>query len=75
MWYVRVHTLLLPCPAMKEDSAHIIRTAFQEQRFQIFWEYQPTSIPTVWQLLIYLTDPRISCLEQDPSSTDDEDSE
>ena len=65
------------CPAMKEESAHIILDcpAFQEQRFQIFWEYQPTSIPTVWQLLIYLTDPRISCLEQDPSSTDDEDSE
>ena len=47
------------CPAMKEESAHIILDcpAFQEQRFQIFWEYQPTSIPTVWQLLTYLTDP------------------
>ena len=61
------------CPAIREESAHIILDcpAFQEQRFNCFWEYQPQSISTVWQLLLFLTDPRVSCLEQDSSSGGD----
>ena len=61
------------CSASKEESAHIILDcpAFQEQRLQIFWEYQPTTISTVQQLLLYLTDPQICHLEDDSSSTDE----
>ena len=61
------------CPAIREESAHIILDcpAFLEQRFQIFWEYQPTSIATVWQLLLFLTSPQVSGLEEDSSSEDD----
>ena len=61
------------CPADREESAHIILDcpAFQEQRLQTFWEYQPISITTVWQLLLYLTHPSISCLEDDLSSETD----
>ena len=62
------------CSADREESAHIILEcpAFQEERLQIFWEYQPTSITAIWQLLLFLTHPRVSCLEQDSSSAEDE---
>ena len=65
------------CDADKEESAHIILDcpAFQQQRLQVFWDYQPTSITTAWQLLLYLTDPQISCLEDDPSSADEGESD
>ena len=61
------------CQEAKEESAHIILDcpAFQEERLQCFWEYQPTSITALWQLLLFLSDQKISCLEQDSSSEED----
>ena len=67
--YINVHILLGTCIVF---FSRCPLNAFQEQRFQIFWEYQPKSIATVWQLLLYLTDPNISCLEQDSLSSDEE---
>ena len=57
------------CKEASEESAHIILEcpAFQEERFHSFWEYQPSKITAIWQLLLFLTDPNVSCLEQDSS--------
>ena len=62
------------CQEAREESAHIILDcpAFKEERLQCFWEYQPTSITVVWQLLQFLSQPNVSSLEQD-SSSDEED--
>ena len=62
------------CQEANEESAHIILEcpAFQEERFQCFWEYQPTSITVIWQLLLFLSHPKISCMEEDSSSEDEE---
>ena len=61
------------CLEAKEESSHIILEcpAFQEDRFQTFWEYEPKSIEVTWQLLLFLTNPKISCLEQDSDSDTD----
>ena len=61
------------CHDATEESAHIILEcpALKEERLQYFWEYQPTTIAAIWQLLGFLTDPKISCLEQDSSSEDE----
>ena len=49
---VAVHTELESC-------------ALQEERVQSFWEHQPKSITVIWQLLLFLTHPKVSCLKQD----------
>ena len=61
------------CLADREESAHIILDcpAFHEERVQSFWEHQPKSITVIWQLLLFLTHPKVSCLEQDSSGEDE----
>ena len=55
------------CLEAREESSHVILEcpAFQEERAQTFFDYEPKSIEVTWQLLLFLTNPRISCLEQD----------
>ena len=62
------------CGDSREESSHIILHCphFQEQRFQIFFEYQPTAIHTVWQLHLFLTQPDLADLERNSSSDEDD---
>ena len=74
----KVEPLISPecraCLEAREESAHIILDcpAFKEERLQCFWEYQPTSITVIWQLLLFLSNPKISGLEQDSLSENEE---
>ena len=61
------------CGFLREESAHIILDCprFQEMRFQIFFEYAPATVNTVWQLSLFLNHPDISVLEEDTESDED----
>ena len=71
----RVNPMCRLCGSLQEESAHIILDCphFQEARFQIFYEYVPVAIPTIWQLCLFLNHPDISALEQDSSSSGEDD--